>query len=97
MLSKENAQTWLEVPSQEEEEDGVPEGGTAGQVLSKIDAEDFNTQWVDQTGGDEGGEVSLNYEAQADITQEIQMVVSEKMRQLYFWVVFNESIRNTTL
>ena len=25
----------------------------------------------------------LNYEAQADITQEIQMVVSEKMRQLY--------------
>jgi len=31
--------------------EGVPTGGTAGQVLSKIDATDFNTQWVDQTGG----------------------------------------------
>jgi hypothetical protein len=25
---------------------GVPEGGTAGQVLTKIDSDDFNTQWV---------------------------------------------------
>ncbi len=30
---------------------GVPVGGTAGQVLSKIDGTDYNTQWVDQTGG----------------------------------------------
>lgn len=30
---------------------GVPTGGTAGQVLSKIDGTDFNTQWVNQTGG----------------------------------------------
>ena len=30
---------------------GVPTGGTAGQVLSKTDAADYNTQWVDQTGG----------------------------------------------
>jgi hypothetical protein len=26
---------------------GVPAGGTAGQVLSKINSTDFNTQWVD--------------------------------------------------
>lgn len=30
---------------------GVPVGGTAGQVLSKIDGTDFNTQWVAQSGG----------------------------------------------
>ena len=30
---------------------GVPIGGTAGQVLSKIDATDYNTQWVDQSRG----------------------------------------------
>ena len=30
---------------------GVPTGGTTGQVLSKTDAADYNTQWVDQTGG----------------------------------------------
>lgn len=30
---------------------GVPVGGTAGQVLAKIDGTDYNTEWVDQTGG----------------------------------------------
>jgi hypothetical protein len=31
---------------------GVPTGGTAGQVLAKINGDDYNTQWVnDQTGG----------------------------------------------
>jgi len=30
---------------------GVPTGGTAGQVLAKIDGTDYNTYWVDQTGG----------------------------------------------
>lgn len=33
---------------------GVPAGGTAGQVLAKIDGTDYNTQWVDQTGGSGG-------------------------------------------
>jgi len=28
---------------------GVPAGGLAGQVLSKIDGTDYNTQWVDDT------------------------------------------------
>ena len=30
---------------------GVPTGGTAGQVLAKIDGTNYNTEWVDQTGG----------------------------------------------
>lgn len=30
---------------------GVPVGGTAGQVLAKIDGADYNTEWVDQSGG----------------------------------------------
>lgn len=30
---------------------GVPVGGTAGQVLEKIDGTDYNTQWVDAPGG----------------------------------------------
>jgi len=29
---------------------GVPVGGTAGQVLAKIDATDYNTEWVAQSG-----------------------------------------------
>jgi len=35
---------------------GVPPGGNAGQVLAKIDADDYNTEWVDQSGG--GGSVA---------------------------------------
>lgn len=30
---------------------GVPVGGTTGQVLAKVDATDFNTQWVAPSGG----------------------------------------------
>lgn len=39
---------------------GIPAGGTAGQVLAKIDGTDYNVQWVDdQTGG--AGSGTLNY------------------------------------
>lgn len=30
---------------------GVPTGGTAGQVLAKVSSTDYDTEWVDQTGG----------------------------------------------
>jgi hypothetical protein len=33
---------------------GVPTGGTSNQVLAKIDGTDYNTQWVNQTGGPSG-------------------------------------------
>jgi len=39
----------------------VVPGGTAGQVLAKIDGTDFNTQWVVQTGG---GSAFSGYEFQ---------------------------------
>lgn len=33
---------------------GVPVGGTTGQILSKIDAADYNTEWIDSTTGPQG-------------------------------------------
>ncbi len=33
---------------------GVPAGGTTGQVLAKVSNTDFDTDWVDQTGGGGG-------------------------------------------
>ncbi len=30
---------------------GLPSGGTAGQVLAKIDATDYNTEWIDAAAG----------------------------------------------
>ena len=36
---------------------GVPAGGTTGQVLAKVDGDDYHTEWVNQTGG--SGNVDL--------------------------------------
>lgn len=33
---------------------GVPAGGTAGQVLSKVDGTDYNTEWIDPPSGGSG-------------------------------------------
>lgn len=38
---------------------GVPTGGTTGQVLSKVDATDYNTQWVTPSSGGSGGAGSM--------------------------------------
>lgn len=46
---------------------GVAVGGTAGQLLAKVDATDYNTEWVDApTGGGGGGLVQL---VTADVTR----------------------------
>lgn len=39
---------------------GVPVGGTAGQVLKKIDATNYNTEWADESGGDSPSSPFLN-------------------------------------
>jgi hypothetical protein len=30
---------------------GVPAGGTAGQILAKVDGDNYNTEWITNTGG----------------------------------------------
>lgn len=37
---------------------GIPEGGTAGQILAKVDDENYNTEWVDAPSGG-GGESDM--------------------------------------
>ncbi|UUM10659.1 hypothetical protein NQU17_08165 [Clostridiaceae bacterium HFYG-1003] len=39
----------LYAPSPDQAANGLPAGGSAGQVLSKIDNEDYNAQWVSQS------------------------------------------------
>lgn len=43
---------------------GVPPGGTTGQVLAKASAADYDTAWVDQTGGG-GGSSAQDFILQA--------------------------------
>lgn len=35
---------------------GIPAGGTTGQVLAKVSNTDYDTEWIDQTGGGGSGE-----------------------------------------
>lgn len=46
---------------------GVPAGGTTGQVLAKTTNTDYDTGWVDQTGGS-GGVPDLQYETRSSNT-----------------------------
>jgi len=50
---------------------GVPVGGTAGQVLAKINGDDYNTEWVDQSGGGGGG-ASITEITYADMATALQ-------------------------
>lgn len=40
--------------------EGVPTGGTTGQVLAKKTAADYDTEWVNPTGGGSSGVSSFN-------------------------------------
>ena len=48
---------------------GVPVGGTAGQVLTKVDGSDYNTEWKDPTGGGgtTGGKIRLVEETDTSV------------------------------
>ncbi len=54
---------------------GVPAGGTAGQVLSKIDGTDYNTQWVAPSGGG-GGAQGVHYLFAVPNTTQIDLSVN---------------------
>lgn len=41
----------LYVPAPDEATNGIPGGGTAGQILSKIDGTNYNVQWIDLPSG----------------------------------------------
>ena len=47
--------------------EGVPAGGTAGQVLAKVDGVDYNTEWIDQSGAVEWGDITGTLSNQTDL------------------------------
>ena len=60
---------------------GVPAGGAAGQVLAKNSATDYDTEWVDQTGG--GGEIALEG-AVSDLT-DVDLSTPPENGQVLIW------------
>ena len=56
---------------------GVPAGGTAGQVLAKVDATDYNTVWVPQSGGSGSGDiVAALVNTEVSITASVTLTAS---------------------
>jgi hypothetical protein len=49
---------------------GVPAGGTAGQVLAKVDGTDYNTEWIDAPGGGGIEWETVQYEEEKTIPTE---------------------------
>lgn len=64
---------------------GVPVGGTAGQVLAKVTATDFDTAWVAPSGGGGGGQVDsvvAGAGVSVDSTDPVNPVVTAEVTQL---------------
>ena len=43
--------------------EGVPTGGTAGQVLKKVSDDDYDTEWADNNAGDVGYDSEETYQS----------------------------------
>lgn len=85
---------------------GVPIGGTSGQVLSKIDATDYNTQWIDQSGGGGGltAQTAVMTATQANstttvanVTQLALPMVANGIYQVDCFVTFQSAATTTGL
>lgn len=70
---------------------GVPTGGTAGQVLAKVDATNYNTQWV-TPGAGSGAQVVLR----ATKTTDAQVLPLANGTNTGALVTFNNVISNNT-
>ena len=68
---------------------GVPAGGSAGQVLSKVDATNYNTQWVSTTSGS-----SAKAELKATITTAQSFSANTNTDVIYNNVVISPSTSN---
>lgn len=63
---------------------GVPAGGTAGQVLAKVDGTDYNTGWIDAPGG--GGTITWE-----DVSYtEVKTIPTES----FYWHIANSTTYN---
>ena len=54
---------------------GVPTGGTAGQVLAKVDGTDYNTEWITPSGGG-GSSETLHQFAAFDSSQDANVTAT---------------------
>lgn len=71
---------------------GVPTGGTTGQVLAKVDGTDYNTQWVTPSGGS-GAFPNIELHIRNNTTQSITSLGNGTTANL---IIFSGSSSNTS-
>ena len=72
---------------------GVPTGGTAGQVLAKVNGTDYNTQWVTPSAGGSGASVQLFANKVGGSSETLPVATSTSPTT----IVFNNVINSPTL
>ena len=72
-------QQLLSVPYALNAKNGIPNGGTANQVLAKVNGTDFNTQWVTPSGG-----AKLELMAIKNTTQTLVLSTSSSPNQITY-------------
>lgn len=75
--------------------EGVPAGGTTGQVLAKKSDTDYDTEWVDQTGGSGGGGLDTIVAGSGDSAIVFNYKVGENDEQEYGFGTLDSSNRGT--
>lgn len=61
---------------------GVPPGGATGQVLGKTGDEDFQTGWIDQSGGGGGGTTNYNQLSNKPLLNGVELSGNKSSAQL---------------
>lgn len=70
---------------------GVPAGGTAGQVLTKVDGTDYNTEWKDAASG---GEINFKiYEVDVNVTS----WASDTTEGIYYFEASDSTLKSILL
>ncbi len=72
---------------------GVPTGGTTGQVLAKVNGTDYNTQWVTPNAGGSGASVQLVANKVGGSSENLPVAVSNSPTT----IVFNNVLNSPTL
>ncbi|MCU4189664.1 hypothetical protein M9Q43_10875, partial [Flavobacterium sp. HXWNR29] len=72
---------------------GVPAGGTTGQVLAKVNGTDYNTQWVTPSAGGSGASVQLFANKVGGSSETLPVATSTSPTT----IVFNNVLNSPTL
>ena len=76
---------------------GVPSGGTTGQVLAKQSGTDYDTEWLSLTIPDEASEISFDNTGTGMVATDVQDAITELKSNLTDNTVITQTVSGVTL